>query len=148
MGCFHSPARNRFLWCLLWPGCWNTIISGFLAFLLSKASSYRDSQSFQILLYDIVHSFVWLQTPSEGYYNISSVWMSQIQVHFFTLPVLAMCHINLIGNCVSSIDWIVFSVLIVTKSIIFRVGFHLKSTLNHVLQFGRLAIPLNPIHWK
>lgn len=60
------------------------------ALLFSKKSSYRVSQRYQMLLSVAIHSFAWLETSSVGYCNISPLWVSLGQVHFFPTPVLAM----------------------------------------------------------
>lgn len=90
-----------------------------------------------------IHSFAWLKISSVGYCNISPLWMSLVQVHFFTLLVLAMVP-YFYGNYISSLDLIIFSIFIAPKSIIFRLVFHLKSTLNFSNLIWKAYFSLEP----
>ena len=113
------------------------------ASLFSKKSSYRFSQRYQILLSVAINSFAWLETSSVGYCNISALWVSLVQVRFFTIPVLAMvpyllwelyrfswfnCFLYSHGSQICNL----------------RLVFHLKSTLNFLNLIWKACFSLEP----
>lgn len=134
IGLFSADYINRFLWCLLWSGSENTTDFWLLQpCSFCKESSDRGSQGFQILLSVGIHS-TWLETSSVAHCSISALWY--VYLGSSPIPGHGAIFGNTTGTDASSCDFIVLSTFVASKSLIFSLKSHLKSTLDFLSYFS------------